>query len=72
MRIVREFFPNKMPLLVQGSVIDEEVGVDPDTITIYPLNLEEGIIMESCFDFNPKQRQVLCIRLNYYLGESKK
>ena len=37
MRIVREIFPNSMPMLIQG-VVDEERGcVSPESIKLYPV-----------------------------------
>ena len=37
MRIVREIYPNSMPMLIQG-VVDEERGcVTPESVKLYPV-----------------------------------
>ena len=41
MRIVREIYPNSMPMLIQG-VVDEERGcVTPESVKLYPIINEQ-------------------------------
>jgi hypothetical protein len=41
MRIVREIYPNSMPMLIQG-VVDEERGcVTPESVKLYPVINEQ-------------------------------
>lgn len=46
MRIVREIYPNSMPMLIQG-VVDEERGcVTPESVKLYPV-INERILPAS-------------------------
>ena len=35
-QIVREFFPNGMPMMIQGEYFDDD-PVDPETCKLYPI-----------------------------------
>ena len=46
MRIVREIYPNSMPMLIQG-VVDEERGcISPESVKLYPV-INERILPAS-------------------------
>ena len=59
--IVREVYPNGMPMLIQGEVPVDESTVNPDTCTLYPIFEDKVLTAAPMLD--TKTRYNIALRL---------
>lgn len=59
--VVREVYPNGMPMMIQGEVQPDESTVNPDTCALYPI-FEDKVLTASPL-LDTKTRYNIALRL---------
>ena len=65
MDIVREYFPNGMPFLIQGEITDigDTYAMDVDTVRVHPISPDGVVLPKLPVDFDDNFVTACAIRL---------